>query len=279
MNITLEWLGTATFRLRIDDLVVFLDAYMDRVPAAPPVGLRTADVTRAAVRRPFQVRELVQQAWFIASVTILPTALVAIPFGAVIALQLGSLTRQLGAQSFTGAASVLAVIREASPIVTALLVAGAGGSAICADLGSRKIREEIDAMQVLGVDPVQRLVVPRVLAAMLVAVLLNGLVSVVGVCGGYFFNVVLQGGTPGAYLASFAALAQLPDLYAGEVKALVFGAIAALVAAHKGLSAGGGPKGVGDAVNSSVVISFLLLFFTNFVLTAIYFQVVPAKGA
>lgn len=239
----------------------------------------TADVARAAVRRPFQVRELVQQAWFIASVTILPTALVAIPFGAVIALQLGSLTRQLGAQSFTGAASVLAVIREASPIVTALLVAGAGGSAICADLGSRNVREEIDAMQVLGVDPVQRLVVPRVLAAMLVAVLLNGLVSVVGVCGGYFFNVVLQGGTPGAYLASFAALAQLPDLYAGEVKALIFGAIAALVAAHKGLSAGGGPKGVGDAVNSSVVITFLLLFFTNFVLTAIYFQVVPAKGA
>ncbi|MEN3362355.1 MAG: phospholipid/cholesterol/gamma-HCH transport system permease protein, partial [Mycobacteriales bacterium] len=87
------------------------------------------DVARAAFRRPFQLREMIQQAWFVASVTILPTALVAIPFGAVIALQLGSLTRQLGAQSFTGAASVLAVIREASPIVTALLVAGAGGSA------------------------------------------------------------------------------------------------------------------------------------------------------
>ena len=97
---------------------------------------------------------------------------------------------------------MLAVIREASPIVTALLIAGAGGSAICADLGARKIREEIDAMEVLGIDPIQRLVVPRVLASMLVAVLLNGLVSVVGVAGGYFFNVVLQGGTPGAYLAS-----------------------------------------------------------------------------
>jgi phospholipid/cholesterol/gamma-HCH transport system permease protein len=238
-----------------------------------------ADTARAAFRRPFQLRELVQQAWFVASVTILPTALVAVPFGAVIALQLGSLTRQLGAQSFTGAASVLAVIREASPIVTALLVAGAGGSAICADLGSRKIREEIDAMRVLGIDPVQRLVVPRVLATMLVAVLLNGLVSVVGVVGGYFFNVILQGGTPGAYLASFSALAQLPDLYAGEVKALVFGAIAALVAAYQGLNASGGPKGVGDAVNHAVVITFLLLFFTNFVITAVYFQIVPAKGS
>ena len=154
------------------------------------------DVFRSLFRRPFQAREFIQQAWFLASVTILPTALVSIPFGAVIALQIGSLTRQLGAQSFAGAASVLAVLREASPIVTALLIAGAGGSAICADLGARKSREEIDAMEVLGINPVHRLVVPRVLASMLVAALLNGLVSVVGIAGGYFFNVVLQGGTP-----------------------------------------------------------------------------------
>jgi phospholipid/cholesterol/gamma-HCH transport system permease protein len=120
-------------------------------------------------------------------------------------------------------------------------------------------------------------VVPRVLASMLVAVLLNGLVSVVGVAGGYFFNVVLQGGTPGAYLASFTALAQLPDLYVGELKALVFGALAAIVASYKGLNAGGGPKGVGDAVNQSVVITFMLLFVVNFVMTAVYFQVVPQK--
>jgi phospholipid/cholesterol/gamma-HCH transport system permease protein len=201
------------------------------------------DVLRALPRRPFQGKEFIQQSWFIASVTILPTALVSIPFGAVIALQLGTLTRQLGAQSYTGAASVLAIIREASPIVTALLIAGAGGSAICADLGSRKIREEIDAMEVLGISPIQRLVVPRVLASMLVSVLLNGLVSVVGVIGGYFFNVVLQGGTPGAYLASFTALAQIPDLVSGEVKALVFGAIAAIVASYKGPDRRRGPEG------------------------------------
>jgi phospholipid/cholesterol/gamma-HCH transport system permease protein len=237
------------------------------------------DIGRLTFRRPFQFREFIQQAWFIASVTILPTALVAIPFGAVIALQLGNLTRQLGAQSFTGAASVLAIIREASPIVCALLIAGAGGSAICADLGSRKIRDEIDAMEVLGISAVQRLVVPRVLACMVVAMALNGVVSVVGVGGGYFFNVVLQNGTPGAYLASFSALAQIQDLWAGEIKALIFGAIAAIVAAYKGLNAGGGPKGVGDAVNQSVVVTFLLLFFVNFVLTAVYLQVVPAKGS
>lgn len=236
------------------------------------------DVLRGLFRRPFQLREFLQQAWFIASVTIVPTALVAIPFGAVIALQVGGLIKQFGAQSFTGSASVLAVIQQAGPIATALLIAGAGGSAIAADLGARKIREELDAMMVLGIDPIQRLVVPRVLACMLVAFFLNGLVSVVGVSGGYVFNVILQDGTPGAYIASFTALAQLPDLYIGLIKSLIFGLIAAIVASYKGMNAGGGPKGVGDAVNESVVITFLLLFVVNFVLSTIYLQLVPPKG-
>jgi phospholipid/cholesterol/gamma-HCH transport system permease protein len=235
------------------------------------------DVGRVLFQRPFQLREFIQQAWFIASVTIIPTALVAIPFGAVIALQVGGLIKQFGAQSFTGSASVLAVIQQAAPIGTALLIAGAGGSAIAADLGARKIREELDAMMVLGIDPIQRLVVPRVLACMLIAVFLNGMVSVVGVAGGYVFNVVLQDGTPGAYVASFTALAQLPDLWIGLLKALVFGLIAAIVACYKGMNAAGGPKGVGDAVNESVVITFMLLFITNFVLSTIYLQIVPPK--
>jgi phospholipid/cholesterol/gamma-HCH transport system permease protein len=205
--------------------------------------------------------------------------LVSIPFGAVITLQLGSLTAQIGAESFNGAASVLAVVQQASPIVTTLIVAGAGGSAICADLGARTIREEIDAMEVLGVSPIQRLVVPRVLAAMLAAVLLNGMVSVVGVTGGYFFDVIVQDGTPGAFLASFSALAQLPDLWVSELKAVIFGFLAGLVAAYRGLNPRGGPKGVGDSVNQSVVITFLLLFFVNLVISVIYLQLVPAKGA
>jgi phospholipid/cholesterol/gamma-HCH transport system permease protein len=242
------------------------------------ISLLGWDVVRAVPQRPFQWRELIRQSWFFASVTILPTAMVAIPFGAVISLHLGSLTKQIGAQSFTGAASALAIIQQASPLITALLVAGAGGSAMCADVGARTIREEIDAMRVLGVPPVQRLIVPRVLAAMFVSILLNGLVSVVGVLGGYFFNVIMQGGTPGAYLASFNALAQLPDLMISELKAVIYGFIAGVVAAYRGLNPSAGPKGVGDAVNQAVVITFLLLFLVNVVLTGIYLQLVPPKG-
>jgi phospholipid/cholesterol/gamma-HCH transport system permease protein len=257
-------------------------------PAVPGVGaLRqtgrlfalAASVLRLTFKRPFQFRELVEQFWFIASVTILPTALVSIPFGAVISLQVGSLLKQFGAQSFTGAGSVVAVIQQASPLIVALLISGAGGTAICADIGARTIREELDAMEVMGVSPIQRLIVPRVLAATGVAVLLNGLVSVVGVLGGYFLNVYVQHGTPGAFLSSFNTIAQLPDLYISEIKALVFGFLAGVIAAHRGLNPRPGPKGVGDAVNQSVVIAFLVLFFVNVILTAIYLQVVPPKGA
>jgi phospholipid/cholesterol/gamma-HCH transport system permease protein len=236
------------------------------------------DTIRAMFQWPFQWREFIQQAWFIVSVTVAPTIMVAIPFGAILSLQVGNLIRQLGAQSQTGSTAVLAIVREASPIVTALLIAAAAGSAICADLGARKIREEIDAMEVLGINPLHRLVVPRVFACAFVGLFLNGIVSVVGIAGGYIFNVMLQGGTPGAYMSSFSGLAQLPDLYQAEIKALVFGVTAALVASYKGLTASGGPKGVGDAVNQTVVIAAMALFVENFVLSALYFQLVPQKG-
>ncbi len=236
------------------------------------------DVAKRTFTTPFQVREFIEQAWFITSVTLMPTILVSIPFGAVISLQVGSLTGQLGAQSFAGATAVLAVVREAAPIAAALIIAGAAGSAICSDLGARKIREEIDAMEVLGVDPIARLIVPRVLATMFVAFMIIGIVIGAGIGGAYFFTVIIQGGSAGAFLSSFTALASINDLYIAIVKAVLFGGMAAIVGAYKGLNAGGGPSGVGRAVNETVIVAFMLLFFMNAVITAIYFQVVPPAG-
>ncbi|GAB2860569.1 MlaE family ABC transporter permease [Nocardioides pacificus] len=236
------------------------------------------DVTKLIFTTKFQTREFIEQAWFITSVCLFPTILVSIPFGAVISLQVGSLTGQLGAQSFAGASAVLAVVREAAPIAAALLIAGAAGSAICSDMGARKIREEIDAMEVLGINPLERLVAPRVVATVFVALGINGLVIGAGIGGGYFFTVIIQGGSAGAFLSSFTALASLPDLWIAMVKAAVFGWLAAIVGAYKGLNAGGGPSGVGRAVNESVIVAFMLLFFLNAIITAIYFQVVPQPG-
>jgi phospholipid/cholesterol/gamma-HCH transport system permease protein len=236
------------------------------------------DVAKLTFTTKFQLREFVEQAWFVTSVTLMPTILISIPFGAVIALQVGNLTGQLGAQSFAGATAVLATVREAAPIASALIIAGAAGSAICSDLGARKMREEIDAMEVLGIDPVARLVVPRALATLMVAVLMNGIVITAGIAGGYFFTVIVQGGSAGAVLASFTALASLPDIYVSLIKAATFGYVAAIVGAYKGLSAAGGPSGVGRAVNESVILAFMLLFSINAIITALYFQFVPQSG-
>jgi phospholipid/cholesterol/gamma-HCH transport system permease protein len=235
-------------------------------------------VTKKIFTTRFQTREFIEQAWFITSVTLMPTILVSIPFGAVISLQVGNLTGQLGAQSFAGATAVLAVTREAAPIAAAMIIAGAAGSAICSDMGARKIREEIDAMEVLGVDPLARLIAPRVVATVFVAVMINGLVIAAGIGGGYFFTVIVQGGSAGAFLSSFTALASLNDLYVAMVKAAVFGWLAAIVGAYKGLNAGGGPSGVGRAVNESVIVAFMCLFFLNAVISAIYFQIAPPPG-
>ena len=236
------------------------------------------DVAKLTFTTRFQLREFVEQAWFVASVTLMPTILVSIPFGAVIALQVGNLTGQLGAQSFAGATAVLATVREAAPIAAALIIAGAAGSAICSDLGARKMREEIDAMETLGIDPIARLVVPRALATVTVAMLMNGIVITAGIAGGYYFTVIVQGGSAGAFLASFTALATLPDIYVSMIKAATFGFLAAIVGSYKGLSAGGGPAGVGRAVNESVILSFMLLFMLNSIITALYFQFVPQAG-
>jgi phospholipid/cholesterol/gamma-HCH transport system permease protein len=132
-------------------------------------------------------------------------------------------------------------------------------------------------MEVMAVNPIHRLVTPRLWAASVVSLFLVSLVSVAGLAGGYVFNVLVQHVTAGAYFSGFTVLAQLPDLWSSLAKAFVFGFIAAMVSCYKGLYAKGGPKGVGDAVNQGVVITFILIFFANFVMTTLYFALVPQK--
>jgi phospholipid/cholesterol/gamma-HCH transport system permease protein len=235
------------------------------------------EAMRQLFRASFPLSEFVEQCWFLAKVTTLPVILISVPFGMVIALQVGSLLAQLSAQSQLGAVMVLAVVREQAPVATALLIAGAGGSAMCADLGARRIRDEISAMEVMAVNPIQRLVLPRLLAATLVAVLLDGVVSMAGILGGWFFGTRVTHVTTSDFFASFSQLSQMADLLMALLKAAIFGFLAGMVACYKGLSCKGGPKGVGDAVNQAVVITFVLLFFVNFVLTAFYFNFIPQR--
>jgi phospholipid/cholesterol/gamma-HCH transport system permease protein len=220
-------------------------------------------------RRPFALREFFVQSWFVARVSLLPTLMLAMPYTVLVVFTFNILLLEFGAADFCGTTAAFATVTQVGPIVTVLVVAGAGATAMCADLGARTIREELDALRVMGINPVQALVVPRVLAATLVAVLLSSVVITVGLAGGFFFSVFVQHVTPGAYVAGMTVLTGLPDMLLAIIKAALFGLAAALIACYKGISVGGGPAGVGNAVNETVVYTFVALFAINIIATAV----------
>ena len=223
----------------------------------------------ALFRWPFQWREFILQCWFIMRVAFLPTIMVSIPVTVLLIFTLNVLLAQFGAADLSGAGAAIGAVTQLGPLTTVLVVAGAGSTAICADLGARTIREEIDAMEVLGIDPIHRLVVPRVIAATLVATLLNGLVITVGLVGGYLFGVYLQNVSGGAYLATLTAITGLPEVIIATIKAAIFGLIAGLVGCFRGLTVRGGSKGLGTAVNETVVLCVVALYAVNVILTTI----------
>jgi phospholipid/cholesterol/gamma-HCH transport system permease protein len=232
---------------------------------------QTLDTLVAMFKPPFAWREFLLQTWFVARVSIVPTLMLAIPFTVLVVFTLNVLLLEFGAADFSGSGAATASVTQIGPIVTLLVVAGTGATAMCADLGARTIREELDALRVLGIDPVHRLAVPRVLAIIVVGVALVSLVTIVGLAGSFSFAVFVQHVTPGAFAAGLTLLTGLPDLILGLVKGALFGAAAGLIACYKGMSVRSGPQGVGNAVNETVVYSFIALFVINIVTTTVFY--------
>ncbi|MGV0719957.1 ABC transporter permease [Mycolicibacterium elephantis] len=226
------------------------------------------------LRPPFAWRELLLQTWFVARVSLLPTMMLSIPFTTLTVFMINILLGEIGAKDLSGSGAAMATVNQIGPVVTVVVVAGAAATAMCADLGARTIREEVDAMRVLGINPVQRLVVPRVIAGTFVALMLNAVVTSVGLGGSFIFSVYIQDVTPGAYVANLTLLVGLPEVIVAMVKAMLFGLAASLIACYKGLSVGGGSAGVGNAVNETVVYTFMALFVINVVATATGLQVI-----
>lgn len=235
------------------------------------VGM-SLDTFAAIVTKPFAWREFLLQAWFVARVSLLPTILLAIPFTVLLVFTFNILLVELGAADLSGTGAAYGVVSQLGPVVTVLVVAGAGATAMCADLGARTIREELDALKVMGIDPIQALVVPRVLAATVVATLLSSIVILVGLTGSFSFAVFIQHVTPGAFVAGLTLITGGADVVISIIKAALFGLSAGLIACYKGMSVGGGPAGVGNAVNETVVFTFMALFAINIIATAVGVQ-------
>jgi phospholipid/cholesterol/gamma-HCH transport system permease protein len=220
-------------------------------------------------RRPFAWREYLSQSWFVARVSLLPTLLLAVPFTVLAVFTFNLLLVEFGAADYSGTGAAEGTVTQIGPIVTVLVVSGAGATAMCADLGARTIREELDALRVMGINPIQSLVVPRVLAATTVAVLLSSLVILVGIVGGFFFSVYFQAVSPGSFVNSMTVITGIGKVIVAWIKAALFGMAAGLIACYKGISVGGGPAGVGNAVNETVVYTFVTLFAINIIATAV----------
>ena len=206
---------------------------------------------------------------FVARVSLLPALMLALPFTVLLVFTFNIVLIEFGAADYSGTGAAFGTVTQLGPIVTVLVVAGAGATSMCADLGARTIREELDAMRVMGINPIQALVVPRVLAATLIAVLLSSVVILVGLVGGFIFSVFVQHVTPGAFAGGMTIITHLADVVIALIKAGLFGLAAGLIACYKGISVGGGPAGVGNAVNETVVYTFVALFAINIIASAV----------
>jgi len=235
-------------------------------------------VAVAATRRRLSLFEVVSQTLFIGRVCTGPSLLLMMPIGVFIAVSVGELAGRIGAGGYSGAVVAFIVVGQAAALVCALMMAGVAGAAICTDLGSRKIREEIDAMEVMGLDLVERLVAPRLVAAVIVSITLCAMVTFVGVLACYLYHIYVQQLPAGSFLATFSQYGQVSDFLMAIVKAALFGLTATLVATFKGLHTRGGPRGVADSVNEGVVMAFALVFILNTILSALYTVAVPAVG-
>ena len=184
----------------------------------------------------------------------------------------------LGAIDRLGAIYQLVVVREIAPIVTGIVLAGVVGTSVCADLGARQVREELDALRVQGVDVIRSLVFPRLLAITLLAVLFNVFALVAGMLGAVL--VVLQNhASLSSFFATFMSNATVLELGGALVKTMIFGVMVAIVSCHRGMRATGGAEGVGRAVNHTVVTSFLLIGVIDYAFTQYLLATNPILSA
>lgn len=223
------------------------------------------------LRRPLFLNEVIAQMWTTTIRCLLPVIAVTFPFGMVMALQGLEIFRLFGAERMLASLISIATLREISPVLASVLVAAQGGASCAASLGAMRIKEEIDATEVMAVDAIKYHVVPRVLALTIACPLLNIAGSVSGVAGGYFTAVFVKGESGGIFMAELWSFMGPMDVWGGLIKTTVFGLAIGLISCYHGYRASGGAAGVGKAVNDTVVHSVVAFITLNYFLTSALF--------
>jgi phospholipid/cholesterol/gamma-HCH transport system permease protein len=234
------------------------------------IGLFTARVLRSLVLPPGYLRLVVQEIE-VMGIRSLGVALIAAVFtGMVFALQSAVNMARFGAEAYVGPVVALAILRELGPVLTAILVGGKVASGITAELGSMRVTEQIDALRSLGVNYIKRLVVPRVLAALIVFPLVTVLADVVGLVGGMVVMYFERGADMYAYINATTYWVVPRDFLMGLGKSVVFGVLITLIGCYNGVTTEGGTEGLGRATTATVVQVTMAVIISDFFLTKLF---------
>jgi phospholipid/cholesterol/gamma-HCH transport system permease protein len=198
--------------------------------------------------------------------------LIAFFVGLIIAMQSAYQLQQFGATIFVANLVAVSLIRELSPLLTAIIVTGRNGSAIAAEIGTMKVSEEIDALRTMGLNPIKFLVVPRTLAMLIMLPCLTILADFIGIFGGYTICMLSLDVTSVRYIDQTISALVFKDLFSGLVKSIFFALIIAKIGSYQGLSVEGGAEGVGKATTKSVVISIFLIIAADLFFTALFYS-------
>ena len=222
-------------------------------------------------RAPYDWRQLLHQI-VVVGINSMPVVLLTAMFtGMVLALQTFNVLVRVNAESFVASLVSLSMVRELAPVIGSLMIAGRCGSAMGAELGTMRVTEQIDALEVLATDPIHYLMVPRVWATTITLPLLIVMADVIGIAGGYLIAVVLMGANPVTYMHRTYQYMDLRDLFSGLIKAAVFGLLIATIGCQKGFYTTGGAEGVGQATTRAVVLASISILIADFFLTKVLF--------
>jgi phospholipid/cholesterol/gamma-HCH transport system permease protein len=225
---------------------------------------------RSVFKRPFKPARIIEQMVRIGVDSVPVVILTAVFTGMVLALQATYQIAKFGADIYIGGIVGISMTRELGPVLTALMVSGRVGAAIAAEIGTMKVTEQVDALETLATNPVQYLVMPRLIAAVVMLPALTALADFVGIAGGYAISTTTLGINPGVYIEKMNQLVHVSDLMIGLLKTVVFGIIIAIVGCNQGFKAQGGAEGVGRATTISVVTSCILILLSDVFLTGLF---------
>lgn len=223
--------------------------------------------TLGLFRKPFYIRETIEQMDLLGVGSVPIVILTGLFAGMALSLQLVVELVVFGAQSYLGRAVAVSIVREMGPVLTALMVAGRVCAGITAELGSMNVSQQIDALRVMGADPVKKLVVPRIFSMVVMLPVLTVVSDAVGLVGGYFVAVFISRQSSPVYWSSASQAFNFQNLLGGVIKPFVFGYIIAVVGSHYGLQTEGGTKGVGRYTTHAVVVASILILISNFLIT------------